>query len=344
LRIRLPEQHYPTGAQQALFFEQLLQAFRKLPTVESAVLASGVPPRLSAYVRGPIVEGYEEAGRAPSITSVVEISPGYFDVVRTRIVRGRGFTAEDQHDAPSQLGVINEALARRYWGLENAIGKRFRLDENGEWITVIGVAQDIKAFGLADDPDRMQMYYLQRPETPSATFAIRATTHFSTIIPTLKQQVAFLDPNLPIREVVAVEDELADTIAREKFTTALFTAFAALAIVLAVAGVYAVVSVAVTLRLRELGIRIALGAESRNIMGVVLKQGMRPVALGVVVGLAASAGLQRTVEGLLFNVSGTDPAVWVASAAALIFVGAAACYVPARRAMRLDPVETLRTE
>jgi predicted permease len=340
VRIRLPEQHYPAGAQQAQFFEQLLQAVRRLPVVESAVLASG----LSADVGGPLVEGNEDAGPGPLLTSVMWISPSYFDVLRTRVVRGRGFTVEDQRDATSQVAVVNEALARRFWGRDNAVGKRFRLNERQDWLTVVGVAQDVKAFGLDDDPDRMQVYYLRRPETSSANLAIRATTDFSSIIPMLKEQVALIDPNLPVRQAVAMDDELADTIVQEKFTTALFTVFAALAIVLAVAGVYAVVSVAVTLRLRELGIRLALGAESRNIMSVVLKQGMRPVALGVAVGLAASVWLHRTVEGLLFNVSGTDPVVWVASAAALILVGAAACYVPARRAMRLDPVETLRAE
>lgn len=344
LRLRLPEERYPDDDAKGVFIEQLLQAVRGLPTVESATLTSGMPPRLSADLSGPIVEGYEDAGAGPSITSLVGVTPEFFDVVRTAIVRGRSFTADDGRVGDGRLAVINDAFARRYWGRDDALGQHFRLNEDGESLTVIGVAQDIKAFGLADDPDRMQVYYLKRPETVYTTFAIRATTDFTTIVPSLKQQVARLDPDLPIREAVAVEDDLADTIAREQFTTALLTAFAALAIVLAVAGIYAVVSLAVTQRLQELGIRIALGAEPRNIMSVVLKQGMRPVALGVMVGLAVSAAFERTLEGLLFGVSGTDPAVWAAAAVGLAVVAAAACYVPARRAMRLDPVEVLRAE
>ena len=344
MRLMLPEERYPDPAQQRAFFETLLSRVRQFPTVETAVLTTGLPPRLSARLSAPIIEGRDPPVESRLVSAAVSVAPGYFNAVVTPVVRGRVFTVEDQTDSPSRNVIVNRVFAQRYWPDSDPIGGRFKFPSDPDWHTVIGVVDNVKAFGLRDDPDRLQVYYPMSNETRFGVLAIRGTVAYEHLVPLWKEAVWSLDPNLPIREVFALDDGLAESIAREHFTSTLFTMFAALALALATIGVYGVVTLSVTQRMHGLGVRMALGAGGVNIVRSVVMQGLRPVAIGIAIGLPVSLGLSRFVESLLHDLSPKDPGTFIAVPILLGAVATLACLVPARRATRVDPIVVLRSE
>jgi putative ABC transport system permease protein len=341
----LPERRYPTAAQQGEFLSEVLESVSSVPGVDEAVLAGGAPPRVGVRLSPPQIEGREpETRERRLISSEVWVSPGYFSTVGTPILAGRPFTDADRAIA-SDVMIINRAFASRYWPDEPAVGKRVRFAETERWASIIGVVGDVKALGLSDDPNRLQVYHiLPDLETAHATVIVRSEVAFGDLLPLLRERVWALDPDMVIRDPGSLEASLSQTVARERMLAALFGLFALLALVLSAAGVYGVVTLSVNARIREVGVRVALGARAGQILRALVAQTAPAVALGVAIGVGTSLLLTRFMESLLFNVSPTDPVTFLTTALLLCGVAAVASYLPARRALRADPVAVLREE
>jgi putative ABC transport system permease protein len=245
----------------------------------------------------------------------------------------------------AQEVIVDENFARIYWPGESSAGKRFRFRDGDSWHTVVGVVPNVALSGLQASPTVVTMYQPYPVwDLRSHIVVVRATGDPRDLAPLLKGQIWSLDPNLPVQDITFATQALSDAIARPRLNGILLTAFAVLAVALAAVGVYGVVSLSMQQRTHELGVRLALGADDRQLVSLMVGQGMRPVAAGAVVGLLLAVGLTRYLRSLLFEVQPTDPVTFVVVAAVLAAAGFAACYWPARAATRLDPVEVLRAE
>lgn len=351
IRVSLPEERYPEAPSQVAFFEDVASRMRQLGGVESVALGRGVPPRLSALFGTIEVEGHEVPDDNPTLVMTGNfVSPEYFSTIRAPIRSGRPLLEQDT-DAGKVSVVVNEAFARRYFPEEEAVGNRV-LFQSGVpsyspdgWRTIVGVTADVKAFSLEDDPDRLQLYFPFSERSPSyGVFIVRAADDPSALIPLLKEQVWSVDSSLPIEDVRRVEEIFAGTITQQRFNAILLTGFAILALVLAVVGVYGVVSLAVSQRTHEIGVRVALGADRADILKMVVTSGFKAILIGVVTGLGLALALTRFLQGLLFEVQPTDPLTYAIVIVVLSSVGLVACYLPSRRATVVDPMEALRHE
>jgi len=345
--IFLPEKQYPTSRQQAQFIRQVVERIQALPEVELAAASTILPlySNDSGYFQ---VEG-QQAPRPNDAYIDAErpkITPDYFRVVGVRVLRGRAFTWADDEISP-EVAIVSEGMAHRYWPGEDAIGKRVSVDyRDGQpvWRQIVGVVNDVKHDGLtaAARPHiyipTMQMTY------PGAILAIRAKGDPAALANTIRREVAALDRNQPLIDVGTMEKVVSDSMADRRFQMTLLAIFAAVALILAATGVYSVMTTAVARRTHEMGIRLALGAPPRAVLKLVVGQGMKLALAGVGIGLASAFGLTRLMKGLLFGVSALDPLTFIAVALLLVGVALIACYIPARRAMRVDPLTALRSE
>jgi len=262
------------------------------------------------------------------------------------VVRGRVFDARDADSSPPVV-VVNESLARRIWPGEDPVGKRLKqgwFDTPNKWREVVGVVNDVRFEGLTEQP-AMQVYMPLRQE-PSRSLAVivRTAADAATVLQAVEQVVHGLDRDLAIYKVQTMDDLLDASIARQRMSVIIFITFAGVALVLAAVGLYGVVAQGVTERTHEIGIRLALGARRGHVLALIVGQGLAMALAGTVAGLAGAAGLSRTIQGLLFGVKATDPATFAAVPIALLAVAALACWLPARRAARLDPTKALRAE
>jgi putative ABC transport system permease protein len=274
---------------------------------------------------------------------VSRAGPGYFGAMETRFVRGRDFNERDDEKA-SPVAVVNETFARRFWPGENPLGKRFRLGGPDEPpAEVVGVLEDGKYAGLNEPPQPYAVRPLSQTYTGTNTVIIRAEGDPRVILAAARDELRQLDPQLPASGKT-LEERLAMPLLPVRLAASLLGGFGLLALALAAVGIYGVMSYSVTRRTREIGIRMALGARASAVLGLTVRQGMAPVALGVAVGLAAALGLARFARSLLFGVSAADPLTYAGVAALLTAVALLACYVPARRAARVDPLVALRNE
>jgi putative ABC transport system permease protein len=264
------------------------------------------------------------------------------------VVRGRDLTPEDREDSPGVV-VVNEELARQAWPGVDPIGKRMRAGgarDEQEWLTVVGVVKDpVQYEWTGETGPEMYLPYLQGPMVGSyLTFVVRAAGSPAALVPTLRQVVAGLDPNVAVSELQTMDAVVAGATAGTRFNALLLIAFACVALVLAAIGIYSVISCGVTQRTQEIGIRLALGATAGEVTRLVVRQGLGPAILGTAVGLAGALALTRTASSLLYGVSPTDPLTFAAVTAALLLVALGASVSPARRASRLDPVRAIRSE
>ena len=245
--------------------------------------------------------------------------------------------------------IVDDQLVRRYWPHTDPIGKRITFgnltDSVINWITVVGVVGHTLHTGFDDDQTRVQVYFpIAQVPQPFVGFAIRTTGDPLAALGAVRAAVRGVDPDLPLANVNTMETLIAQTTGPRRFSVLLLGGFAALAMALASIGLYGVMSYTVTQRTRELGVRVALGAGARDVLGLVLRQGVRLALLGVGIGLVVALGLTRLMKSMLFNVGATDPATFVLVPLLLIAVAAMASYLPARRATRVDPIEALRAE
>jgi predicted permease len=338
----LPAASYPTEAHQREFFARLVEKAGALPGVSRAALTSILPldggdSDMDFHIEGaPPPASPDEA----TVTWYRLITDGYFEAMGVALREGRGFHA----DEPAPVVIVNEALADRYWPNGDALGRRLRFGPDSPWFTIVGVAADIKQTG-ARGATRMQtfLYYPQVPQLSNAMAVVlkTATTPDSLAQP-LRQVVRDLDPDLPVSNVATMASRLAASIDQPRFLAFLVGLFAALAVAIAVVGLYGLMAYAVTERRREIGVRLALGAGSREILRLVLGDGLRLAAAGIAIGAAGAAILAPAVRGLLFGVPPADPLTFAITTAGLFAVAIAAAAVPARQALRVDPVAALR--
>ncbi|HWP42569.1 MAG TPA: ABC transporter permease [Blastocatellia bacterium] len=340
-QITLPQSRYDDRQQQAAFFRQVLARIEALPGVESVGAASPLPftgDRLYSF----IVEGHP-TDNVPS-ANYYAVSPDYFVTMGIPLLKGRFFTEADMAESP-RVAIINETMARRYFPDEDPIGKRMNITNGPEVMReIVGVVGDVKQYGL-DTQSPAQMYepYLQRPY-PGMTLVVRAASEPAGLIDAVRREVLAVDKEQPIARAQTMEEIIAKSVAPRRFSVILLAAFAAVALTLAAVGIYGVMSYLISQRTHEIGVRMALGAGRRDVLRLVVGQGMRLALLGVGIGLLAAFALTRLMESLLFGVSATDPLTYIVVALLLATSALLACYVPARRATKVDPLLALRYE
>ncbi len=347
MQMSLPRAAYPENAQRANFYKQLVERVGALPGVASAAAINFVPMSREGNMSSNFRVDGEPApprDRRPYANYNL-VTPGYFEAVGTRLVSGRGFTDADDERAP-KICIVNESLARRYFPQGDAVGRRLVISEDeGPW-EIVGVAADVKN----EDMDTEAELALYRPyrQDPWYTMAlvVRAGEGATAagLVPAVRGEVKALDALLPVYDVRTLRDVVDEAVSPKRLTMFLLAFFALSALVLAAVGLYAVMSYAVAQRRHEIGIRLALGAQARDILRLVLSQGLLLTLIGLGLGLACALLLTRLMASILYGVSATDPLVFGGVAFVLAVAALLACFVPARRATKVDPMVALRHE
>jgi len=335
-----------TTARGKLFHEELLNRVRALPNVRAASLAEFVPlggggNKSPLYIEGEPVESLQmdEA----SLLSHAAIATDYFKTMGITLLRGRDFTGGDTASSP-QIVIVNETLARRLAPDGNAIGKRLRMDSKGEYMEVVGVAKDIKYNQLAEKTPFFAYRPFSQRYRAQMTLHVRTAGDPKALMNQVRAEVHALDRNLPLTNVKTLEEHMRVPLAPAQLFAWLSSAFGILALLLAATGLYGVMAYLVSGRTREFGIRVALGARSTDVLRLVLSEGLMLVSIGIIVGLLASVAFTRVLQSVLYDVSATDPLTFAGVALLLAAVTLLACYIPARRATRVDPMIALRHE
>jgi putative ABC transport system permease protein len=340
------------GVRVADFFDQLQQKARSLPGVKSVAVSIGLP--ITGANQPPfIVEGRPrpEPGREPAGILYI-VSPGYFETLGIQLLKGRGFTAQDTRDS-QRVVVIDEALARLHFQNEDPVGKRLSLAlPNGPTFEIVGVVRHVEHFSLDGQAPVQSQFYLNfnqtLPTLPTLVtrinLLIRSASDPLSMAAAARSQVWALNKDQPVFNTLTMEQIVSQSVAPRRFSALLLAVFAVVALALASVGIYGMISYSVAQRGQEIGIRMALGAQTRDVLALVVKQGMKPALLGGVIGLGASLLLARLLTNLLFGVSASDPLTFGAVALLLLGVALLACWVPARRATKVDPMIALRHE
>jgi putative ABC transport system permease protein len=318
--------------------------------VKSAAVTFIDPFIWSGFSRGFTIEGRSPLSTAEmDELSYQEIGPNFFATMGIPLKNGRDFTLHDDLKSPGRV-LINEAFARRYWPGENPVGKRLKYgsaDSHYAWMEVIGVAGNSKFESLRQDADASPVIYgalLQSEVIINMSLVVRTQADPATIIGPLRDAIQKFDSAIPVYNIATINDRMQTNVAEARSYSILLALFAALALVLAVIGIYGVISYWVTQRTQEMGIRMALGARAQDVLSLVVREGLRLMALGVGAGILGSLVVARAIRGMLFGISAADPVTYAGLALALLAVGALAAYVPARRATQVDPMTALRYE
>jgi macrolide transport system ATP-binding/permease protein len=327
------------------FQKRLLERVRALPGVQSAGTADMIPvdlhfSRESIFIEGQAPERETTAPRA--LTS--RISPGYFSAISTPLVQGREFSEQDD-DKATRVAIVNETFARRFWPNEDPIGKRFATGSaDSPKLQVIGVARDGKYAGLQEDPRPFVYHSVLQSYSGATSLVIRAETNSPQVMAAARREIQQLDAHLPISSAQTLDEHLSLPLLPARLAASLLGSFGVLALVLAAIGVYGVMAYTISKRTREIGIRMALGAQKADVLKLVISQGVWLTLTGVAIGLAASFAVTRLMKSMLFGVSATDPLTFAGVALLLTTVALLACYIPARRATKVDPMIALRYE
>jgi putative ABC transport system permease protein len=330
------------------FYGRFLEKVRALPGVASAALTTGVLLPLIANSGIVTFEGKPLPPPEQQVEYPFEyISPGFFTTLGARMAAGREFSDQD-HDRAARVGIVNETLARSVWPNEDPIGKKFTQGDASnpepQWVTVVGVVNDLRR-GDVKRQLRPEIYLCSLQVTPrTETLLVRTASDPAAIIPSIRRELESIDPQLPLFRVTTLQAQLSDTLNQPRFQATVLAVFAALALLLAAIGIYGVTSHAVSQRTQEVGIRMAMGARSGDVRRLILRQHVTPALIGIVVGLAGTLALSRFLTSLLYGVRAVDPATYAVVAGSLLVVAIAACWVPARRAMRVDPLVALRAD
>lgn len=345
--INLPASDYADPAKQAAFFEEVLRRIRDLPGVESAAVSNSVPLTGINDQGSFRVEGLP--GPAPGEdgphANRPRVSSGYFETMGIGLIEGRLFDAFD-HAGSADVAIVSDLAARTYWPGESPLGKRVGIFRDGQWVwrQIVGVVQSTRHFGL-EAPSKPEVY-LPQTQDPSSfmVLVVRGQGDPSSLISAVRREVAAIDPQQAFTGFQTMEDLLATAGSRRRFQTSLLAAFAALALLLAAIGVYGVMAYAVAQRTREIGLRLALGARPRDVVGMVLRQGLWITITGLAVGVAGAVGLSRVMANLLFGISPLDGITFAAVTVLLLLTAGLSAYLPSRGAARVDPMTALRNE
>jgi putative ABC transport system permease protein len=352
LGITLPYPNNPeTGKyfesyQRSMFYRKLLQRVEVLPGIESAGMISRVPLSGLKGSQEFIIEGRENGEAVANAAAESQrISPSYFRTMSIPLLKGRDFTEQDDIKSPG-VAIINMTMARQLWPNEDPLGHRIKLAgvPDARWLSIIGVASDVKTYGLdVDTPNEVYMSYLQRGPL-TATLVVRTFSDPLSISNALQREVREVDADQPTYNVKMMDEIMSVAVGQKHFSMFLLGAFALIAIVLAAVGIYAVMSYTVTQRTHEMGIRMALGAQPRHIVRLVMTQGMKVVLIGIAAGLVISFVFTRAMSSLLFEISSTDMATFTTIPLLLIAIALTAMYLPSLRATKVDPMTALRHE
>ena len=314
-----------------------------IPGVAAVTWASNVPLGLDAGRRGLQVEGYRRREGEDMEFYYSVVGPRYFETMEVPLVRGRGFTVADRPGAPAVV-IVNEAFAKRFWGDADPIGKRIsREGENGPWIEVVGLARDAKYVSITESP-RPFVYYPQLQMPDGIIMHVRTTGDPRRLATAARREVATAAPTWMIERPRTLEEHIGASLLPQRIAAGLLGAFAVVALLLAAVGLYGVVAFAVAQRTREIGIRVALGAQGGEVLGLMLRQGMTLAGIGLLVGVPLAFVVARLVSRFLVGSGAADPVVFIGAAALLAFVTLVASYVPARRASKVDPMLALRSQ
>ena len=350
LRVILRGPRYAALTQRTNFYRQAFERIRALPGVRAVAGISFLPLTLQGRTTGLTVEGRPPAapGELP-FADFRAVSPGYFAAMGTPVLRGRDFSWNDSPGTPLDA-VVSRTMARNFWPNAGAIGKRFKLgpaDGKDPWITVVGVVADVRQLNLTTEP-RPAMYFTVTQDAGIGDtlrdWVIRTSGDPADIASSAREAIWSLDPSLPISRIQTMEQVHDSYLGPQRFELSLVALFGVLGLVLAAVGLYGVTAYAVSRRTHEIGIRVALGAQRSDVMRLVIGAGAKLALIGVAIGAVSALALTQLIAGLLFEVNAADPLTFAAVAALLCVVALLACYVPARRAMRVDPVVALRHE
>lgn len=344
LEYRLPRAKYSQPDAQWNFHRQVIEQVGQLPGVQSASLIQGLPFSGNGGTTAIALLDREAPpqGKEPQVLYNI-VTPGYFGTAGIPFVQGRLFTDQDQRNTP-KVFVIGQTMARRFWPGQDPIGKQIRVTEGDMVGTVIGVVGDTKHYFLQDEPTAQVYSVYSQQEVYFATLIARTNVEPLSLTEPVRQAIWKVDPDQPMWKIRTVEFLVQRSIANRKFVLALMTTFGGLALVLTVIGLYGVINYIVNQRTQEIGIRMALGAQMRHILEMILKQGVTLVLLGVAIGLAGAMVLTRLMSNMLYEVSPNDPFTFALIALVLTIIALAACFIPARRAAKVDPVIALRAE
>lgn len=346
MQISLPGSKYGQKQQRIDFFNQLLERFRAVPGVIDAAAVEQPPTSISTWNMEIILEGADAAGNTTSSSAEAHaITPRYFQTMGIPLLQGQDFANSYRADQPLEL-VVSEAFARRYWPNESAIGKRFRAGPNNPFGTIVGIVGDVRTVNSQQSAVPAFYFPYDHIGMPGLVVMVRTAAQPETFAAPLRAEVRQLDSEQPVYNMRTMNEIIAGATAQQRFQAVLSSLFAGVALLLVAIGIYSVVAYMVKQRRREIGVRIAVGASTRNILRMVILQGMRNVLLGLVLGLAASLALTRLIGSSVFGLTttATDLRIYVVVALVLAGVAFIACYLPAWRATKIDPSLALRSE
>jgi predicted permease len=350
----LPNAVYPQPQARVDFFTRLTAQLRQLPGVQGAAAMSGLPPMRLVNANDTDFEGYTASPEGPfeNVDYYQTVTQEYLTTMGIPLIDGRDFSSGDAAGTAGPVVLVNETLAKTFYKDQSPVGRRLRIggpQSKNPWMTIVGVVRDVKQGGVGSKTGT-EVYFLAEQARllnfapGSMNVVVRSPMPFETLAPNIRQIVASMDPTLPIVRLRTMDDVFADSISRPRFLAQLLGLFAGLALLLAAIGTYGILSYAVTERRKEIGIHMALGATRGTVLGMVLGQGARLTAAGLVAGTVAALLLTRFLQAQLFNVKPTDPGTIAAVIGFIALVAAMACYLPASRATRVDPMVVLRDE
>jgi macrolide transport system ATP-binding/permease protein len=325
-----------------IFQDELIERVRALPGVESAAYARLAPLGYGSYSSTPIaVDGYEPPPNEQPTAEYNQVSPAYFATMGIPLISGREFTRADDENAPL-VAVVNQTMVDRYWRGQNPIGQRLQV--KGKWVQVVGVAADSKYYSMRENPKPFFYVPLRQDFVPGAGLSIRTTQPLQTIQAAVTREVRAIDSNLALYEMITLQEQVDRSTSPQLVAVTLVAILGGLALLLASIGLYGVMSYAVSQSTRELGLRMALGAGASNLLRLVLSRGLVLTTTGVLLGVVAAFALTRLLGNLLYQVSPRDPLAFTFALAMMTLASLAACFLPAWRATRTDPMRALRTE
>jgi predicted permease len=334
--------HYDEGRGQQ-FFRQAIERVKASPGVADAAVASNLP-LAGGFARTTFPEGQDEAsGYRGTLTQIDDVTSNFFDTLRIPLISGRAFNDSDRANT-ALVAVVNEAMAKHFWPNEDALGKRFHFFGDTQLREIVGIAANTVVNNIGEEPQPLIYLPTAQDYSPLSSIQVRTTGQPEAVIATVRAQVQSLEPNLAITNVQTIGNIEGQGLWAPRMAAALLALFGVLALILAAVGVYGVLSYAVNQQTREIGIRLALGAQASSVLRLVVGQGLRLAGAGVLLGLIGALLAARVVSSLLFNVSAHDPLTFTAIALLLLATAALACYIPARRATRVDPIIALRYE